>query len=65
MNDPNVSAILAQYNLATAKSLGQNFLWDGAVLEQIAQAANVIHVRVRDKNAADLQQIDPHQMRGI
>lgn len=39
MNDPNVSAILGQYNLATAKSLGQNFLRDGAVLEQIAQAA--------------------------
>lgn len=39
MNDPNVGAILAQYHLATAKSLGQNFLRDGAVLEQIADAA--------------------------
>ncbi len=39
MNDPNVGAILAQYNLATAKSLGQNFLRDGGVLQEIADAA--------------------------
>lgn len=39
MNDPNVGAILARHNLATAKSLGQNFLRDGAVLESIAAAA--------------------------
>ena len=39
MNDPNVGAILAQYHLATAKSLGQNFLRDGAVLQEIADAA--------------------------
>ncbi len=39
MNDPNVAAILAQYQLATAKSLGQNFLRDGEVLERIAEAA--------------------------
>ena len=39
MNDPNVSAILARHNLSTAKSLGQNFLRDGAVLQSIADAA--------------------------
>jgi 16S rRNA (adenine1518-N6/adenine1519-N6)-dimethyltransferase len=39
MNDPNVSEILARHGLSTAKSLGQNFLKSGAVLEQIAQAA--------------------------
>ncbi len=39
MNDPNVGAVLAQYNLATAKSLGQNFLRDGGVLQEIAEAA--------------------------
>lgn len=39
MNDPNVGAILARHGLATAKSLGQNFLRDGEVLERIAAAA--------------------------
>jgi len=39
MTDPNVGAVLAQYNLATAKSLGQNFLRDGNVLQKIADAA--------------------------
>lgn len=39
MNDPKVSEILARYGLATAKSLGQNFLRDGEVLERIAAAA--------------------------
>lgn len=39
MNDPNVGAILAQYQLSTAKSLGQNFLRDGSVLQEIADAA--------------------------
>ncbi len=39
MNNPNVGEILARYQLETAKSLGQNFLRDGAVLEQIAAAA--------------------------
>ncbi len=40
MNDPNVNEILARYGLATAKSLGQNFLRSGAVLESIADAAS-------------------------
>ncbi len=44
MNDPNVNEILARYGLATAKSLGQNFLRDGAVLEQIASAAVAEHI---------------------
>ncbi len=39
MNDPQVAKILERYGLATAKSLGQNFLKSGAVLEQIAAAA--------------------------
>ncbi len=39
MNDPNVSAVLARHNLSTAKSLGQNFLRDGNVLQSIADAA--------------------------
>lgn len=39
MNDPKVSEILARHGLSTAKSLGQNFLKSGAVLEQIAAAA--------------------------
>ena len=39
MNNPNVQEILQRHGLATAKSLGQNFLRDGAVLEAIAAAA--------------------------
>jgi 16S rRNA (adenine1518-N6/adenine1519-N6)-dimethyltransferase len=39
MNNPDVSGILARYGLATAKSLGQNFLTDGSVLQRIAAAA--------------------------
>ncbi len=39
MNDPKVSEILARHGLSTAKSLGQNFLKSGDVLERIAQAA--------------------------
>lgn len=39
MNDPNVAAVLARHHLSTAKSLGQNFLRDGHVLERIADAA--------------------------
>lgn len=39
MNDPKVGEILSRHGLNTAKSLGQNFLRDGAVLEAIAQAA--------------------------
>lgn len=40
MNDPNVNEILSRHGLATAKSLGQNFLRSGAVLESIADAAS-------------------------
>ncbi|MBQ3084855.1 MAG: ribosomal RNA small subunit methyltransferase A [Clostridia bacterium] len=40
MNDPKVNEILARHGLATAKSLGQNFLRSGAVLEDIAAAAS-------------------------
>lgn len=39
MNDIQVAEILAQYGLATTKSLGQNFLKDSAVLQGIADAA--------------------------
>lgn len=39
MNDPNVGAVLARHNLSTAKSLGQNFLRDGNILQAIADAA--------------------------
>ncbi len=39
MNDLNVGAVLARHNLSTAKSLGQNFLRDGGVLQSIADAA--------------------------
>ena len=39
MNDPKVQEILQRHGLATAKSLGQNFLRSGAVLEAIAEAA--------------------------
>lgn len=39
MNDIKVAEILAQYGLATTKSLGQNFLKDSAVLQGIADAA--------------------------
>ena len=39
MNDPNVFEILNRHGLSTAKSLGQNFLKSGAVLESIAEAA--------------------------
>lgn len=39
MNNPDVSGVLARYGLATAKSLGQNFLTDGGVLQRIAAAA--------------------------
>lgn len=39
MNDINVAGILAQQGLSTAKSLGQNFLKDTAVLQSIAAAA--------------------------
>ncbi|MBQ8893971.1 MAG: ribosomal RNA small subunit methyltransferase A [Clostridia bacterium] len=39
MNDPKVGEILSRYGLDTAKSLGQNFLRDGEVLERIAAAA--------------------------
>ncbi|MBQ7089968.1 MAG: ribosomal RNA small subunit methyltransferase A [Clostridia bacterium] len=40
MNDPKVNEILARHGLTTAKSLGQNFLRSGAVLEDIAAAAS-------------------------
>ena len=40
MNDPNVNEILSRLGLATAKSLGQNFLRSGAVLNAIADAAS-------------------------
>ena len=39
MNDPKVSEILEAHGLGTTKSLGQNFLKSGAVLENIAAAA--------------------------
>lgn len=39
MNEICVRAILDRYGLSTTKSLGQNFLRDASVLEQIAEAA--------------------------
>ncbi len=39
MNDPKVAEILSRHGLSTAKSLGQNFLKSGAILESIADAA--------------------------
>ena len=39
MNDPKVFEILERHGLSTTKSLGQNFLKSGAVLEKIATAA--------------------------
>lgn len=44
MNDIKVAEILAQYGLATTKSLGQNFLKDSAVLQGIADAAEGEHI---------------------
>lgn len=44
MNDINVAQILAQYGLATTKSLGQNFLKDSSVLQGIADAAEGAYI---------------------